>query len=64
MKFLILVLMFFIIGALLILANNNLPLYNQENLELFFQLYGDWINQIYVNTQALITEIIRFGWLP
>ena len=64
MKILIFVLMFFIIGALFIITNDNLAMYRQENIERFSKLYFEWINQIYVNTQALMRETLRLDWLP
>ena len=64
MKILIFVLMFFIIGTLFIISNNNLAMYKQENIERFSELYVEWINQIYANIQAITGQVVGFDWLP
>lgn len=64
MKILIFILMFLIIGALFIISNNNLAMDKQENIDRFSELYLEWFNQIYVNTQALTGEVLKINWLP
>ena len=64
MKILIFILMFLIIGALFIISNNNLAMYKQENIDRFSELYFEWFNQIYVNTQTLTEEVLKLNWLP
>ena len=56
--------MFFIVAALLIISNNNLAMHNQENVEVFYGLYNDWLNQLFFNTQKITGEIIKYPWLP
>jgi len=64
MKILMLVLMFFILGALFIIENNNFVMYKHENLENFSKLYIQWMNQIYVNAQKLTGEAVQSNWFP
>lgn len=64
MKLLVIILMFFIIGALFIISNNNLAMYKQENFEKFSELYVEWFNSIYVNIQTLTGEAVKLDWLP
>ena len=64
MKILIIFLMFFVIGALFIISNNSLAMYKKENSEKFSELYIQWIDQIYINSQKLTGEAIKLDWLP
>jgi len=64
MKILLFAMMFFILGALLIISNNNLALYNSTNVNTFLGLYYNWIDGIYVNTYTLTGKIIELDWLP
>ena len=64
MKIFIFILMFFIIGALLIISNNNLAMCKPENVEKFSELYVEWIDQIYLNAQGLTGEVVKLNWLP
>ncbi len=64
MKVLIIILLFLAISALLIISNNDLALYKQENLEEFSELYLGWLNQLYQNLQNLTGEVVKSDWLP
>ena len=64
MKFLIIILMFFIFSGLLIISNNNLALNNSENFNEFLGLYGQLINQLYLNLQILTGKIVQLDWVP
>jgi len=64
MKILIIILMFFVISALIIISNNGLAMYEQENVEKFSDLYLEYINQIYVNSQTITGEVVELDWFP
>jgi len=64
MKIILFVLMFLVIGALLILSNNNLPLYKDENISQFKILYIQWLDDVYQNTQSITGNVIGMKWLP
>lgn len=64
MKNFIFILMFFIIGILLIISNNNLAMYQQSNVVKFSELYIEWFDILYSNSQILVKEIIKLNWLP
>ncbi len=64
MKITIIILMFFVTGALIIISNNNLSIYNHEDLSEFSKLYLEWINRIYINAQSITGEIVKQEWLP
>jgi len=64
MKFILFIIMFFMIGALLIVSNNDLAFYDDENLNKFVEFYGLWINQLYSNFQNLTGNVVRLDWFP
>ncbi|MCK4552737.1 hypothetical protein KAT80_00860 [Candidatus Pacearchaeota archaeon] len=64
MKIFIFILMFFIIGALLIISNNNLAMCQQSNVAKFSELYVEWFDGLYANSQILIKEIVKLNWFP
>ena len=51
MKILFVVLMFFVISALMMISNNNLAMYDYENVGKFSELYIGWLDKIYMNFQ-------------
>jgi hypothetical protein len=64
MRILIIIISFFIIGALFIISNNNLEMYRNENLSVFGQMYMDWLGQLFSNTQKISGEAIKLNWIP
>ncbi len=64
MKIILFILMFLIIGALLILSNNNLPLYKDENIAKFKVLYVDWLDSVYKNTWTITGNAVNMKWMP
>lgn len=64
MRIAIFLVMLFMISALVIVSNNNLALYKNENLPKFSQLYVQWLGKIYENIIVTTGYIIRLDWLP
>ena len=64
MKIVLFVMVFFILGALLIISNNNLALYNPLNVKTFLNLYSNWLDGVYSNSLSLSGKIIELDWLP
>jgi hypothetical protein len=58
------ILMFFIVGALVIISNNSLALYYPENAEKFFDLYVFWLNKLCSNFLDITGDAIKMEWLP
>lgn len=56
--------MFFIFSALLIISNNNLAFNEDKNIKQFSQLYWEWLNKFYFNSQIITGNIIKINWLP
>ena len=52
------------ISALLIISNNNLVLYKNENLPKFSQLYVQWLGKVYENIFTSTEYLVRLDWLP
>jgi hypothetical protein len=54
----------FCIGALLIISNNNLALYNLSNMEKFLNLFSFWLEQIYSNILTITGRVVELNWIP
>ena len=64
MRTILIVMMFFALGALIIISNNNLAMHQKENVSNFSVLYIDWMNQIYVNFQSITGSVVKLSWFP
>jgi len=64
MKFLILILMFFVLSALLIISNNNLYIGNGKDFKIFFDSYINWADNFYLNSQKIVGGVIKINWFP
>lgn len=62
MRLIILIVSFFLIGALLIIGNNNLEMYKTENLPIFGNLYLSWLNNTFHNFQKITGEVVQLNW--
>jgi len=64
MKFLIIILMFFVLGSLLIISNNNLFIYNSEDVDKFSLFFLDWVNKVFENLKSVTGNVIELDWGP
>lgn len=64
MKFLVLLLMFFTISALLIISNHNLYIYEKENMQIFSEIYVEWLEGVYSSVKNITGEVVKQTWLP
>jgi hypothetical protein len=64
MKILILVVMFFFIGALFIISENNLALSKPGNADKAVSMYSSWLSQIFDNGRTLTGYLVKLNWLP
>ena len=62
MKILMFLLIFFILGALIIISNNNLALFNHKNFYEFNRLYFNWLENIFLDAQTITGNIIKLNW--
>lgn len=64
MKLVIMLFMFFILGSLLIVSNNNIFLSNSKNFDKFGELWADWINRVFLNFKEIIREVVSVDLGP
>ena len=64
MKFLLFLIMFFVVSALLIISNENLKLNEEGTFEIFKDSYFEWLDQIYVNSQTITGNVVGLDWTP
>jgi len=64
MKTVIIVFMFFLIGAFFIISENNLALKQADNIDKFLGLYSTWLSHIFDNAKGISTYVIKMNWLP
>jgi len=64
MKILIFVFAFFMFSALTIISNNDLALIKDSNILVFFELYMEWLDGIYLNVQSLSGFVSKLNWAP
>ncbi len=64
MKIFLFIIIFFLLGALLIISNHNLSFICGENVSLFSDLYMGWLNKVYSNAYSMTGKIVQLEWLP
>ncbi len=56
--------LFFVIGALFIISNENLSLISHKEMTDFVRLYGLWLSSIGENIQQITGQVIAADWIP
>ena len=64
MKFLMFILMFLVIGALLIISNHQLALNESKNVETFLDSYISWLDNVFSNTKDVFAKTSELNWQP
>jgi hypothetical protein len=64
MKFILLVIMFFMIVSLIIINNYELHIFEKEDFHTFLGEYSDWFKTFYLNVKTITGGIINQNWLP
>ncbi len=64
MKVVMIVLMFFVFGALLVIGNNDLVLSDYKDSENFSKLYITWLDNVFENVKGVTGNVIKLDWLP
>jgi hypothetical protein len=64
MKLLMLFVMFLFIGAFFIISNENIKMNSKENINLFFDKYFSWIDQLGANSKTVVGYVVKMDWLP
>ncbi|MEK6847133.1 MAG: hypothetical protein AABY16_03125 [Nanoarchaeota archaeon] len=64
MKLLMILIKVFVIGALLIISNNNLALEVPENRQVFFGQYTTWLSELFDHGAVVVGYVVGNEWLP
>ena len=64
MKLVMILIKVLVIGALLIISNNNLALEVSENRAVFFEEYSTWLTDLFDHGAVVVGYVVGNGWLP
>ena len=64
MKFQIITVKLFVLGALFIVSNQNLHLAIASERDIFFNAYSSWLGSIAQQIAQVTGYVVRFDWLP
>lgn len=64
MKTVLILIKVFVIGALLIISNENLAMNSQENRVQFFNEYKLWVSQLFDHGVVVVGYVVGNEWLP
>jgi hypothetical protein len=64
MKFLMIILMVLVLGALLIVSNNNLALSDSKDVKEFSSIWVDWTEKIFSNVGEITGNAVKLDWTP
>lgn len=64
MKAILILMIFLILGALIIINNNNLQMHKSEDVKTFSELSLNWMDKLYSSLQNITGNIIKETWLP
>lgn len=64
MKIAILIVKFFVLGALFIVSNYSLALKDPSQFAIFSELYLNWLESFFNNSMQVTGYVVQFDWLP
>ncbi|MGV8142773.1 MAG: hypothetical protein ACP5NS_04020 [Candidatus Pacearchaeota archaeon] len=64
MKTFLILIKVFVIGALLIISNQDLAMSSSENRAQFFTEYTNWISQLFDHGLVVVGYVVGNQWLP
>lgn len=64
MKFLMIFIMFLMLGGFFIISENRLALNSGSDVDEFFSLYSRWIDDLSLNGKTVVGHVIKMDWLP
>jgi len=64
MKLVLILMKIFIIGALLIISNQNLAMSLEENRVHFVTEYASWVSHLFNQGLSIASYVIKNEWLP
>jgi hypothetical protein len=64
MKFILLIIMFFMIVSLIIINNHEIHVYEKEGFHSFLVGYADWFKTFVINVKTVTGNIVSQNWFP
>ncbi len=64
MKIIMILIKVFVIGALLIISNENLAMSSSENRIQFIDKYTTWLSELFDHGLVVVGYVIKNEWLP
>ncbi len=64
MKFVMFIVLFLLLGGFFIISNGNIALNSSENINLFLNSYGKWIDGLVGNVGEISGYFVKMEWLP
>ncbi len=64
MKFLLYLLLFFLLGAFIIISNENLHLSNHAEASRLYSAYYSWLGGLGSNIKGITGEVVSLNWFP
>ena len=64
MKTALILIKVFVIGALLIISNENLAMNSAENRHQFFSEYTIWLSELFDHGMVVVGYVVGNDWLP
>lgn len=64
MKLILILIKVFVIGALLIISNQNLSISDSSNREYFINEYTSWVSNLFEKGLSITSYVIKNEWLP
>ena len=64
MKTILIFIKIFVIGALLIISNENLAMSSSENRHQFFDEYTTWLSELFDHGLVVVGYVVGNEWLP
>lgn len=47
-----------------IISEKNIPINSENNIREFFELYGEWFQNIIGNAQLITGNAVKLQWIP
>ena len=64
MKTFLFIILFLLVGGFFIISNQEIALNSSENVSLFFNEYGEWIDSLFGNGRVVVGYVAKMEWLP
>ncbi len=62
MKFILCLMMFLIAGALFIISNNSLYVFQDKGANIFCEKYFYWLGNLFSNLKTITGQVVNMKW--